>query len=47
MCTFVLALFITNEVLNTIGIEMAVSSGVFHAFQCVAMQTVCLAQGVN
>ena len=40
-------LFITSEVLNTVSAETAVSSGVFHAFQCVVMQTAFLAQGVN
>ena len=40
-------LFITNEVLNTVSAETAVSSGVFHAFQCVAMKTAFLARGVN
>ena len=40
-------LFITNEVLNIVSAEMAVSSGIFHAFQCVAMKTAFLAQGVN
>ena len=40
-------IIITNEVLNTVSTEMAVSGGVFHAFQCVAMQTAFLVQGVN
>ena len=36
-----------NEVLNTLSAETAVSSSIFHAFQCVAMQTAFLAQDVD
>ena len=38
---------ITNEVLNTVSVETAVSSSALHAFQCVVMQIAFLAQGVN
>ena len=38
---------IINEVLNAVSVEMTVSSGIFHAFQCVAMQTAFLVQDVN
>ena len=54
MCTFASALaknhtgFLSqNEVLSTVSAETAVSSGVVHAFQCVATQTTFLAQGIN
>ena len=39
-------LFNTNELLNPVSVESAVSSDVFHTFQCMAMQTAFLAQGV-
>ena len=40
-------LFITKEVLNIVSAETVVSSGVFHAFQCVTLKTAFLAQDVN
>ena len=40
-------LFNTNELLNPVNVELVISSGVFHAFQCMAMQTTFLVQGIN
>ena len=31
---------------NPVSVESAVSNGLFHEFQCMAMQTVFLAQGI-
>ena len=39
VCSFAKNQFNTNELLNLISVESAVSNSVFHAFQCVAMQT--------
>ena len=36
--------YFSLEVVNTVSVETTLSSGVFQAFQCVAMQTAFLAQ---